>query len=68
MKLLERIGTWRRRRQGACFCAKFGLDGYLPRSWLYQQPDECDCGGDGDVLMLHDIFCDTVPCPFCSRV
>lgn len=48
----------------ACPCS--GL-GWLGREWLYKREPQCTCGaGDPtDVNLLHNVACDSVPCPFC---
>jgi hypothetical protein len=47
-----------------CPCAGVG---WLGREWLYVREPACTCGaGDpADPAVLHDVSCDSVPCPFC---
>jgi hypothetical protein len=41
--------------------------GWLGCEWLYRREPRCTCGaGDPtDINLLHDVSCDSVPCPFC---
>jgi hypothetical protein len=41
--------------------------GWLGQEWVYQREPQCTCGaGDPeDINVLHDVSCDSVPCPFC---
>jgi hypothetical protein len=47
-----------------CPCAGTG---WLSCEWLYKYDPACTCGaGDpNDHNLLHDVSCDSVPCPFC---
>jgi hypothetical protein len=47
-----------------CPCAGVG---WLGREWLHIRNPVCTCGaGDpADPAILHDVSCDSVPCPFC---
>jgi hypothetical protein len=41
--------------------------GWLGREWLERREPQCTCGaGDPtDINVLHEVSCDSVPCPFC---
>jgi hypothetical protein len=47
-----------------CPCEGLGV---LGKEWLYVREPQCDCDSDSyDPLTgVHDVQCDTVPCPFC---
>lgn len=48
-----------------CFCMNLGV---LGKEWLYKRTPVCDCPAgtsSDDEMVLHDVQCDTVPCPFC---
>lgn len=49
---------------GSCPCAGTG---WLGCEWLDKREPRCTCGaGDPlDINLLHDVACDSVPCPFC---
>lgn len=50
---------------GGCFvCEGYGT---IPAGKIFTRSPRCTCGaGWYDELTLHDIHCDTVPCPFCQ--
>ena len=41
--------------------------GWLGGEWLEKREPQCTCGaGDPeDINLLHAVWCDSVPCPFC---
>lgn len=54
-------------RRGQHLCAVCDGYGTVPRSTVLNRAPVCTCGaGAYDELTLHDVHCDTVPCPFCQ--
>lgn len=50
--------------QLSCPCSETG---WLGCEWLERRDPKCTCGaGDpDDYNLLHKVWCDSVPCPFC---
>ena len=50
--------------EGPCICEGLGV---LGNEWLYIREPQCTCGTDDPEFetTMHDVQCDTVPCPFC---
>lgn len=64
MKL--KIPRFRKKAAVSPPCAVCEGYGTLPCAEVYLRDPVCTCGaGEFDELTLHDIDCDTVPCPFC---
>jgi|HubBroStandDraft_3_1064219.scaffolds.fasta_scaffold1039137_2 hypothetical protein len=60
-------GGWVRKAeepQLSCPCAGTG---WLGREWLYKRAPQCSCESQTDNFdtVLHALWCDSVPCPFC---
>ncbi len=49
--------------QLTCICD----DGWIENSWLLQREPLCTCPDNvpTTAYTLHEVFCDSVPCPFC---
>lgn len=53
------------RRPAYVSCAVCDGYGRVSCDYVYNRETRCTCGQGSDVLAMHDIACDTVPCPFC---
>jgi hypothetical protein len=60
-------GGWVRRAEEVLLGCPCSGVGWLGQEWVYQREPQCTCGaGDPeDINLLHAVWCDSVPCPFC---